>query len=53
MKGHEENTCWFKLKAIQEAQRKAKQKAQKKPKATSNEAFAVELTEISEFSDAS
>jgi hypothetical protein len=34
MKGHEEDTCRFKLKAMQEAQRKTKQKAQQKPKAT-------------------
>jgi hypothetical protein len=30
MKGHEEDTCCFKLKAMQEAQRKTKQKAQQK-----------------------
>jgi hypothetical protein len=41
------------LKAIQEAQRKSKQKAQQKPKATASEAFAVEQKEMSEFSDSS
>jgi hypothetical protein len=53
MKGHEEDTCCFKLKAMQEAQCKTKQKAQRKPKATSSEEFAVKQTEMSEFSDAS
>jgi hypothetical protein len=38
---------------MQEAQRKTKQKAQQKPKATSSEAFAVEQAEMSEISDAS
>jgi hypothetical protein len=52
MKGHEENTCRFKLKAMQEAQRKSKQRAQQKPKATSSEAFALEQAKMSEFSDA-
>jgi hypothetical protein len=41
VKGHEEDTYHFKLKAMQEAQRKTKQKAQQKPKATSSEAFAI------------
>jgi hypothetical protein len=36
MKGHEEDMCRFKLKAMKEAQRKTKQKAQQKPKATSS-----------------
>jgi hypothetical protein len=53
MKGHEQDACHFKLMAMQETQRKAKQKAQQNPKATSSEAFAVEQTEMSEFSDAS
>jgi hypothetical protein len=53
MKGHEEDMCCFKLKAMQEAQRKTKQKAQQKPKATSCEAFAVEQAGMSEFSDVS
>jgi hypothetical protein len=52
MKGHEEDTCRFNLTTIQEAQRKAKQKAQQKPKATSSEAFAVEQAKISEFLNA-
>jgi hypothetical protein len=53
MKGHEEDTCRFKLKAMQEAQGKTKQKAQQKPKVTSSEGFAIEQAETSEFSDAS
>jgi hypothetical protein len=53
MKGHEEDTCRFKLKAIQETQHKTKQKAQQKPKATSSEAFAIEKAKMSEFSDSS
>jgi hypothetical protein len=53
MNGHEEDTSCFKLKAMQEAQRKTKQKAQQKPMATSNEAFAFEQAEMSKFSDAS
>jgi hypothetical protein len=51
VKGHEEDTCHFKLKAMQEGQRKTKQKAQQKPEASSSEAFAVEQAEMSEFSD--
>jgi hypothetical protein len=41
MKDDEEDMYCFKLKAMQEAKRKTKQKAQKKPKVTSSEAFAV------------
>jgi hypothetical protein len=53
MKDHEEDMCCFKLKAMQEAQCRTKQKAQQKPKATSSEAFAIEQVETSEFSDVS
>jgi hypothetical protein len=53
MKGHEEETCCFKLKAMQESQRKTKQKAQQKRKETSSETFAIGQAEVSEFSDAS
>jgi hypothetical protein len=53
MKGHEEDTCRFKLKAMQVALRKTKQKVQQKSKATSSEEFAFEKAEMSEFSDAS
>jgi hypothetical protein len=53
MKDHEEDMCHFKWKAMQEAQRKTKQKVQQKLKATSSGAFAIEQEEISEFSDAS
>ena len=43
MKGHEEIRCRFKLKTMQEAQRKLKNQAQQKnSKESSNEAFAVE-----------
>jgi hypothetical protein len=49
MKVHKEDTCHFKVKAMQEAQRKTKQKAQQKPKATSSETIAVEHAEMSEF----
>jgi hypothetical protein len=45
MKGHKEDMCCFKLKAMQEAQQKVK--------GTSSEVFAVEQEEMSEFSDAS
>jgi hypothetical protein len=53
MNGHEEDMCCFKLKAMQEAQLKTKQKSQLKPKATSYEAYAIEQVEMSKFSYAS
>ena len=53
MKGHEEIRCRFKLKTMQEAQRKLKNQAQQKnSKESSNEAFAVEH-EMSNTLDAS
>jgi hypothetical protein len=51
MKGHEEDTCRFRLKAMQEAPRKTK-KVQQNP-VNFSEAFAIEQAEISEFSDVS
>jgi hypothetical protein len=51
IKSHEEDSCCFKLKAIQEAQHKAKQQVQQKPNEALNEAFAVDQAKISEFSD--
>jgi hypothetical protein len=47
MKGQEEDTCHFKMKAMQEAQRKTKEKAQQKSKATSSEEFAITQVEMS------
>jgi hypothetical protein len=47
MKGHEEDMCPFKLKAM----KRVSTKLNKRP--DSSEAFAVEQTEMSEFSDAS
>jgi hypothetical protein len=53
MKAHEEDTCRFKLKAMQEAQRITKQKGQQKSKATTSEGFAIAQTETSKFLDES
>jgi hypothetical protein len=53
MKVHEEDTCGFKLKAVQESQRKTEQKAKQKTMETSGEVFVVQQAEMSEFSDAS
>ena len=53
MRGHEKVWCHFKLKAMQDAQNKTKNKVQpKNSQETSNEALAVEQ-EMSDFSDAS
>jgi hypothetical protein len=41
------------MKVMQEAKLKTKQKAQKKPKASSSKAFTADHAEMSEFLDAS